>query len=57
LAKLLLDAPDRPERDYVQAMAWLELAAEQGNSQAKAIAAKEMANLTPAQERWKLVRK
>ena len=29
LAKLLLDKPDREERDFLQAVAWLELAADQ----------------------------
>lgn len=49
LAKLLFDAPDRPERDYVQAIAWFQLAAEQGFAAAKDIEVKETAKMTPAQ--------
>jgi TonB family protein len=52
LGTLLLDAPDRPERDYVQAVALFQLAGEQGVKEAKEIASKEAANLTPAQNNW-----
>ena len=41
LGRLLLDAPDRPERDYVQAVALLQLAGEQGLQDAKNIASRE----------------
>jgi len=52
LGKLLLDAPDRPERDYVQAVAWFQLAGEQGMPEARDIALTEMAKMTPAQTGW-----
>jgi TonB family protein len=52
LGKLLLDLPAREERDYVQAVAWLQLAADRGNGEAKAIAKTETAKLTQAQEDW-----
>jgi TPR repeat protein len=52
LGRLLLDAPDRPERDYVQAVALFQLAGEQGLQEAKDIASREAANLTPAQSNW-----
>jgi hypothetical protein len=52
LARLLLDLPDRPERDYVQAVAWLQLASEQGIAVATDIASKETAKMTPAQTTW-----
>lgn len=42
LAKLLLGLPQRQDRDYVQAIAWLELAADQGQ-------AEESTRLTPEQ--------
>jgi TPR repeat protein len=48
----LFDAPDRPERDYVQAVAWFQLAGEQGIPEAKDIASKEAATLTSAQLNW-----
>jgi TonB family protein len=49
LGSLLLDAPGRLERDYVQALAWFQLAAEQGIPEAKEIASRETAKLTPEQ--------
>jgi TonB family protein len=52
LANLILDAPDRPENDYVQAVAWMQLAAEQGIAAAREIASRETAKLTPAQTGW-----
>jgi TPR repeat protein len=52
LGSLLLDTPDRPERDYVQAVALLQLAGEEGLQEAKDIATRETANLTPAQANW-----
>ncbi|HWR54472.1 MAG TPA: TonB family protein [Bryobacteraceae bacterium] len=52
LGSLLLDAPERPERDYVQAVAWFQLAGEQGLQEANSIASREAANLTPAQISW-----
>jgi TPR repeat protein len=52
LGSLLLDNPDRLERDYVQAVAWFQLAAGQGMSEAQQIATRETANLTAAQTSW-----
>jgi TonB family protein len=52
LGKLLLDLPAREESDYVQALAWLQLAADRGNNEAKNIAAAETRKLTQAQEDW-----
>jgi TPR repeat protein len=49
LAKVLLDPPNRPDRDYVQAVAWLQLAGEQGLKVAQDEAASEVARLTPTQ--------
>jgi TonB family protein len=52
LGSLLLDNPDRLERDYVQAVAWFQLAAGQGMAEAQQIATRETANLTPGQSTW-----
>ena len=52
LGSLLMAASDRPERDYVQAVAWFQLAGERGMPEAKDIASKETAKLTPAQTAW-----
>lgn len=52
LGRLLFDEPERPERDYVQAVALFQLAGENGVQEAKDIASKEAANLTPAQSTW-----
>ncbi|HWY46947.1 MAG TPA: TonB family protein [Bryobacteraceae bacterium] len=52
LGRLLLDATDRPERDYVQAVAWFQLASEQGLAEARDIASEEGAKLTPVQTTW-----
>jgi TonB family protein len=52
LGHLLLDDPGRPERDTVQAVAWLQLAAEQGIPEAKKLAEREGATLTPQQTTW-----
>ena len=49
LAKLLLGLPQRQERDYVQAIAWLELAADQGQPEARGLVEKESPRLTPEQ--------
>lgn len=49
LGRLLYSAEDRPERDYVQAVAWFQLAGENGIPEARDIASKEVANLTPEQ--------
>jgi TonB family protein len=52
LGILLLGAADRPERDYVQAVAWLQLAGEAGVPDAKDIASRESIKLTPQQTLW-----
>jgi TPR repeat protein len=46
---LLFDSPERPESDYVQAVAWFQLAAEGGVAEAQSIATQETTKLTPAQ--------
>ena len=52
LGKLLFELPDRRERDYLQAIAFLQLAADQDVAQAKGIADAETARLNPEQLRW-----
>jgi TPR repeat protein len=52
LAHVLLADAERPERDYVQAVAWLQLASERGLADAREPAAKETAALTPSQSDW-----
>jgi len=49
LAKLLLANPQRLEREYVQAVAWLELAADQGQPEATRLVEHEAAYLTAGQ--------
>jgi TonB family protein len=52
LAKLLLEKPGREERDYLQAIAWLELASDHGNAQAGLLLAPERPGLTESQTDW-----
>jgi TonB family protein len=52
LARLLLDRPARQERDYVQAIAWLELAAERGSMQARKMLEPERETLSAKQLSW-----
>jgi TPR repeat protein len=52
LARLLLELPERQQRDYIEAIAWLELAGEQGHAEARRIADAETAKLTPEQLDW-----
>lgn len=52
LAKLLLDKEDREERDYLQAIAWLELAADHGDIQARLLLDPERPKLTEDQLVW-----
>jgi len=52
LGRLLYDAQVRPERDYLQAIALLQLAAEQGLAEAKQLASAEAPKLTPEQNAW-----
>lgn len=49
LAKLLLELPGRKERDYVQAIAWALLAADQGLAEARQLADAERPKLTEDQ--------
>ena len=52
LAKLLLDKEGREERDYLQAIAWLELAADRGDIQARLMLDPEREKLTDDQTVW-----
>jgi TPR repeat protein len=52
LAKLLLQNAPREERDFLQAIAWLELAAADRNDEAKLILDQEHATLTEKQVSW-----
>ena len=52
LAKLLLGLPSRQEREYIQAVAWLQLAADQGQEEARMLIEKEDARLTLEQSNW-----
>ena len=52
LGWLLYDAQVRPERDYLQAIALFQLAAEQGLAEAKQIASSESPKLTGEQSTW-----
>ncbi len=52
LAKSLLDDPSIPERNIVQAVAWLQLAAEQGNTQATGLLSQHSPRLTAGQQTW-----
>jgi TonB family protein len=52
LAKLLLERPDQRERDVVQAVAWLELAADHGSMQAKMLLEEQSPELSEKQISW-----
>jgi TonB family protein len=52
VGKLLLETTDRPESNLIQAVAWLELAAEHGVPEAKDLSSTEAAKLTPQQTAW-----
>jgi TPR repeat protein len=52
LARLLLGRPDRQERDYVAAIAWLELADEHGSAEARILLDRERPGLTPKEISW-----
>lgn len=52
LAQLLLNLPARTEREYLQALAWLDVAAASGDPQARALLEPEQAKLTPEQVSW-----
>jgi len=52
LGRLLLNAPERQERDYIQAVAWLQLAADSGDAAAKTLSETETSKLTASQIDW-----
>lgn len=52
LGRLLYDAPERRERDYLQAIALFQLAAEQNLAEAKPLASRETPKLTAEQSIW-----
>lgn len=52
LGALLLERPERREHHYLQAIAWLVLAAEQGQQDAQKLADAERAKLTQEQAGW-----
>lgn len=52
LGRLLYDAPGRPERDYLHAIALFQLAAEQNLPESQALADSETPKLTDEQLRW-----
>jgi TonB family protein len=52
LGRLLYETPDRRERDYLQAVALFQLAAEQGLPEAKEMAFSEATRLTAEQIKW-----
>ena len=52
MGRLLYDAPDRKERDYLQAVAWFQLAGEQGLTEADQMAAGEAPKLNAQQTAW-----
>jgi TonB family protein len=52
LAKLLLEQPEHRDHDIVQAIAWLELAAEHGSMQARMILEEQRPRLSERQISW-----
>ncbi len=52
LAKLLIDTPERSEQDWIQGVAWLQLAEGHELSAAKTVVDAETAKLTPQQAQW-----
>ena len=52
IGRLLYDAPDRRERDYLQAIALFQLAAEQNFADAKPLVFSEAPKLTVEQSTW-----
>lgn len=51
LARLLFDAPDRPDYEYEQALAWFSLAADHGIARDREVVDRETAGLTAAQNK------
>lgn len=52
LAKLMFEAPDRKEYEYLQAITWFQLAADRGFGEARRIVEAEVPKLTPQQMDW-----
>lgn len=52
LARLLIGRSDRRERDLIQAMAWLEIAAEHGDVQSKILLSQQLSGLSEKQISW-----
>jgi hypothetical protein len=52
VSEATLHAPNRPERGYIQAVAWFQLAGDQGITEAKELSLTEVAKFTPAQTNW-----
>jgi TPR repeat protein len=52
LAKLLLALPERQERDYVQAIAWLQLAADRGGCRSTGNRDSEVSKMSMEQTGW-----
>ena len=51
MARLMFDAPGRQDYEYEQALAWFQLAAANGNPDARRILERERSNLNPDQEK------
>lgn len=52
LARILMQGAGNGDREYLQALAWLDLAAEHGDLQARMILERERAGLSPQQVSW-----
>lgn len=52
LAKLMFEAPERKEWEYLQAITWFQLAADRGFTEARKIVDAETPKLTPEQLAW-----
>jgi TPR repeat protein len=52
LAKILLNRPEREERDFIQAIAWLELSAERGNPEAALMLDQNRGALSAKEVSW-----
>ena len=52
LAKLMFEAPERKDWEYLQAVTWFELAADRGIADAKRIVEEERPKLTAEQAEW-----
>ena len=52
LAKLMFEAPDRKEWEYLQAITWFQLAADRGLTEARQVVEAETPKLTPEQLAW-----